>query len=398
MRNLLIVARHEFLTLVRRRSFILTTLGLPVVFGLIVAIMILVAQFTADPRPIGYVDRSGLLAGEEAPSGVQAYSDEDAAFQALEEDRVRAVYVVGEDYLQSQQIELYYWDAPPDERAWSLMNGYLRAALFDEVEPVVRHRVRQGPVVTIYSADRSRSLSMTDPFALLLPIVTTVLLMVSSLTSSGYLLQAVASERLDRTIEVLILTVSPRDLLGGKALGLMAAALLQLFTWLAALTLALLLLVRLQPGLPPVQVPWNLAALVVLFYLPAFGLIAALMTAVGGVVRDISQGQLVTGMLTLPFILPVMAISFILADPTNLLVLFMTYFPLTAFITTIVRAGIGVAPVGQIVLSWLLLSATAIITARLGALLFRVGMLRTGKELSLRQIFGALRSVERLGR
>jgi ABC-2 type transport system permease protein len=232
----------------------------------------------------------------------------------------------------------------------------------------------------------------------LLPVLAAVLLMIASMSASGSLLQAVTAERIDRTIEVLISTISPYALLGGKILGLMAAILLQLGVWLASLIVAWLVVIQLQPGLPALQIPWPLLGLIAIFFLPAFGLIAALMTAVGGVVRDISQGQLIAGMLTLPFIVPVMAISLILTNPSSPLVIFMTYFPLTAFITTVIRAGIGVAPAGQVALSWLLLMLTAVLTGWLGALIFRAGMLRYGQGMNLGQVLNSLRRAEGQGR
>jgi ABC-2 type transport system permease protein len=398
MSNLLIVARHEFLTMIRRRSFILSTVGMPVVFGLIIGVMILVVRITADPRPVGYVDHSGLVAGVTTPPGIQSYPDEQEAFQALEEGQLRAVYVVAQDYVQSQQVDLYYWDSPPGSEAWARINAYLRTALLEDVPPAVRARIESGPTITIYSADRTRSLSPQDPFAVLLPVLAAVLLMIASMSASGSLLQAVTAERIDRTIEVLISTISPYALLGGKILGLMAAILLQLGVWLASLIVAWLVVIQLQPGLPALQIPWPLLGLIAIFFLPAFGLIAALMTAVGGVVRDISQGQLIAGMLTLPFIVPVMAISLILTNPSSPLVIFMTYFPLTAFITTVIRAGIGVAPAGQVALSWLLLMLTAVLTGWLGALIFRAGMLRYGQGMNLGQVLNSLRRAEGQGR
>jgi ABC-2 type transport system permease protein len=398
MRNVLVVARYELLTAVRRKSFVLTTLGVPAAFALMVGLGVLAAMFATDMRPIGYVDHSNLLEGIAPPPEVRGYPDEGAALEALEEGQVRAVYVIAADYVSSQRVELYYWESPPGGGAWSALNAYLRAGLLQDTPPKVRERVQQGPTVTLYSADRARSLREGDWAVLLLPIAAAVLLMIGSLSSSGHLLQAVATEREDRTIEVLVSTISPRALLGGKTIGLMGAILLQLAVWLGSLVLALVLLARAQPGLPAVEVPWGLLGVIGLFFLPAYGLIAALMAAVGGIVRNVSQGQTIAGMLTLPFIMPVMVIPLILSAPTAPVVVFMTLFPLTSFITTVIRVGIGVAPAGQVALSWVLLAATAIVTGWLGAQVFRLGMLRYGRGLRLSQVIGALRTDRGSGR
>ncbi len=61
MHNLLLIAKGEYLRLVKRRSFLLATLGMPLFIGIVLAVSALVAVGGSDDRPFGVVDQAGLL-------------------------------------------------------------------------------------------------------------------------------------------------------------------------------------------------------------------------------------------------------------------------------------------------------------------------------------------------
>jgi ABC-2 type transport system permease protein len=128
-------------------------------------------------------------------------------------------------------------------------------------------------------------------------------------------------------------------------------------------------------------------ALVVIF--PAFVLISALMAAVGATVTEAREGQQVTGLITLPVMLPIILFGVILNSPNGLLAVILSLFPLTAPLTIIMRASLTTIPTWQIVLSVTLLVLSAIGALWLAGRIFRVGMLRYGKRVRLREIFTA---------
>ena len=56
------VAKHEYVKAVHRRSFVLATLGFPLLFAVIIGFSVMLATDGGDERPLGYVDETGLLA------------------------------------------------------------------------------------------------------------------------------------------------------------------------------------------------------------------------------------------------------------------------------------------------------------------------------------------------
>jgi ABC-2 type transport system permease protein len=96
-------------------------------------------------------------------------------------------------------------------------------------------------------------------------------------------------------------------------------------------------------------------------------------------------------MLNFLFILPLLLTVVIIQNPAQPLVVFLSLFPTTSFLTISLRWGLGAVPAWQLVVSWLLLVATVVAMIWAAARVFRVGMLRYGQPLSLK---AAVRAVQ----
>jgi ABC-2 type transport system permease protein len=78
-----------------------------------------------------------------------------------------------------------------------------------------------------------------------------------------------------------------------------------------------------------------------------------------------------------------------LSNPQGGVTTFLTLFPTTSFFTVALRGGVGQIPIWQLVISWLLLVATAVFTIWVATRIFRAGMLRYGQRLRLRRQLSA---------
>jgi ABC-2 type transport system permease protein len=127
--------------------------------------------------------------------------------------------------------------------------------------------------------------------------------------------------------------------------------------------------------------------LTLLTFLPAFVMIAALMAMVGATVTETREAQQVAGLFSLPLFVPLWFITPLLQDPNSTLALVFTFIPFTAPLTLPLRAAYSTVPLWQSALSIGLLFASAIGAMWLAGRVFRMGMLRYGKRLSLKEIF-----------
>jgi ABC-2 type transport system permease protein len=129
-----------------------------------------------------------------------------------------------------------------------------------------------------------------------------------------------------------------------------------------------------------------------LFFLPSYALISAVMVAIGGAVTELQQGQQVAGILNLFFMLPLFLTMILFQDPGHPVVVAMTLFPTTAFMTVSLRWGLGTVPLWQLGVSWVLLVATAVFMVWAAARVFRAGMLRYGQPLTLKAAVAVIRA------
>lgn len=389
MRKLLLIAKAEYQRMVMRRSFLVATLGVPLLIGVVMLVSILVAtRGAADARPFGVVDGSGLLAdvlpqASTYAANALAFPDEAAARAALEAGTVQAYYVLPADYLQSQQASLYYWDKAPADDLSGQFNRLVRGALAAQAPAEARDRLLGGVNLTYRTLSAGEQGIEEQVIGFLVPLFVGMFFVFVVMGSAGYLLQAVTSEKENRMVEVMFTSVSPLQLIGGKAVGLMGVAFTQIGIWLLALAAGLLVLARSVPFLAGIKLEPGFLLLVLLYFVPTYALVAGMMITLGSMVTDLEQGQQMSGILNLLFMVPFFFFVLIFTNPNSPLLVAMTLFPTTAFMAVAMRWGMTAIPAWQLIVGWSLLVATAVASIVVAARVFRVGMLRYGQPLSL---------------
>ena len=400
MREVWIVAQGEYQARVRRRSFLLGILAVPLLIIISTGVALLVNLGGRDSRPVGYVDQSGVLAaavvptleeGEE-PLEVRAYADPAVARVALEAEEIQAYYVLPPDYLASRQVALYYLDQAPSQSIQDDFGQLIRANLLADQSLGALDWAMEGPELVTRSADGTRDWSVSNIVNVIVPFAAGFFFFFVVMGSSGYMLEAVTDEKENRTIEILTTSMTPEQLVGGKALGLMAVALTQMAIWVAVAVVALLIAAPRVPFLANAQVPWGLLAIFGAFFLPSFALVSGMMIAIGGVVPDHRQGQQIAGVLNIFFVLPMLLSALIFINPDNPVIVILTFFPTTAMVTILLRWGMTIIPFWQLAGSWLLLVAVSGLSVWGAARIFRLGMLRYGQALNLREVLAGLRA------
>ena len=402
MRKLWLVARHEYLKMVRRRAFWLATLGIPLLIVLIMAVSIAVFAGRRSEKPLGYVDHAGVLAAGVYPdlgqgerfTEVRPFPDEAAAAAALEAGQIQAFYVVPADYLASPEVILHYWDDWPSDALREDWADFMRVNLAAGLPDDVRRRVLEGVELTVRSSDGRQEVSSRNFVNLFLPLIAGVFFTLAVMSSASYLLQAVADEKENRTVEVMFTSLTPEQFIGGKAAGLIAVALSQILFWVLAVAVGLAVGARFLEPLRAVQVPWRFLGVIGLYFLPAFCLMAGMMTAIGSMVTEVQQGQQIAGVLNMLFLLPFFFVGLAFFEPDSPILVALTLFPTTAFFAVTLRWGLTAVPAWQLIASWLLLVATAGFSLWAAARIFRVGMLRYGQRISLRGAVQILRARE----
>lgn len=399
MRNFWLVAKHEYRRMVVRRGFVFGTLAVPLGIVAVIGMAILVQKMGENDLPLGYVDHAGILdatvqanlPGADDRVEIRAFPDTETALAALEEEEIQAVFVLPSNYLQTLRTDLYYLEEPPSEDVWGEFDDFVRLNLIATLPTEVQERVFEGPNPTLKDISSHREFSKSSIINVVLPFVASMFFFIATMSAAGYMLRVVADEKENRTMEIMVTSLTPGQLIGGKAAGLLAASLTQLSIYVLAVVVGIRVAAPYVKELQQAAVPWMYLGVIALFFFPAYALISALMIALGGAVTEIDQGQQIAGVLSLIFMIPLFLIGLLFANPAHPAVVALSLFPPTAFMTISLRWGLGTIPMWQLGLSWVLLVATAAFTVWAAARIFRAGMLRYGQPLSLKGVMAALR-------
>ncbi len=416
-----IIASWEFACVVRRLPFLIFTFGMPIVMGVLfggigmlesraVAVqaksasvwgLVVVARGLSPPPDervpqqaqddLAQAGFAGARAAESHGTLFVSFADEPAARRELDRKRIAGYFVVAERYLDTGAVRLVTrgdgatatFGSVHAERALGtvlrrrLLAGKLPGPVMARVlEPVVAERT----MVSERGAER-----MDDDAELrhiTVPLLLAILMLMSLLSTSSYLVQGVAIEKENKLVEVLLSSASADEILAGKLLGLGAAGLCQVGVWCAMLAAVALPTRGMPSGL---YVPWHAVAAAVPLFLLGYLFIGSLMLATGSLGSSLRESQQLAMAWMVPTMLPLFLMSALLPEPHGLLARVLSWIPFTAPLTIVTRLSLD--PDG--IAGWEIFGAAAVLAlstwlaVRLAARLFRVGLLLTGARPKL---------------
>lgn len=348
---------------------------------------------------IGYIDETGIF-GHYTGQGdiiLVAQPNEDEAINALLEEEISEYFIIPPDYVESGTINRFTLERelePPGNTIAAIRNFLQSNLLEGQTSEEIGNRVKFP--MALYSTVLDETGQPTDEaggFAVfILPYIFSLLLLMAIFTSSGYVLQGLGEEKENRIMEVLLSSVSPKQLITGKVLGLGAAGLLQMVFWL----LSARALVELMPAgisniIGSLEVTPLFIILSLIYFVLGYLLFAILMAGFGSIGATAREGQQLAMVILMPAALPLYAIYFVIDNPQHIISQLLTYFPFTAPITAIMRLGIAEIPAWQLAISMTILVISIYFSLILVAKVFRTFLLMYGKTPKIKEIIRYLR-------
>jgi len=412
MRKTLLVGWREFRQRVTSRAFLLGAIATPLI---LVAIWLFTGGFTVggpdesalqelqdaeqSDQPIGYVDRADLIQRIPEPlpkDAFRSYPSVEAADAALEQDEIAAYYIVPEDYRETGEVERVsprFPAAPPDTSTfdWVLVNN-----LYPDADQQRIRRLRypfdgMGPSFVLVGPEAEEEGGEGGVGDSMLPFVVTIAVMIPLFSGGSYLFQSLATEKSNRVMEILLVSLRPRQLLTGKLLGLGALIMVQYAIWVVIVGVTLVVSGR---GAGQLLAGINLSTGEILLALPfalgGFGLYAAVMAGIGALAEDVESGRMWIFVLTLPMMAPIYVWTAIVNAPQGPLALGLSLFPYSAPVAMLMRMTATAVPGWQLAASLGLLALATAATIWLAARLFRAQTLLSGEPLSLGRFWAAL--------
>jgi ABC-2 type transport system permease protein len=403
MSRTLLIFRHEFLNTIKRTGFIILTLALPVLALLVIGVLHIVSGNIRPPAEIaviGYVDKAGGFDQFTTQKNLNLvrYDTPEAASQALLKKDIGEYFIIPTDFISTGIIGRYTTqrELVPAAATSDAINNFLSSNLLTgKVDPEIIARVESSyNLVTI-------RLTTTGAIApeqgglsnILIPAIFGVLLVLSLIFSSTYVLQGLGEEKENRLMEILLSSVSTRQLITGKVLGIGAAGLAQVVVWAISLPFLLILASSSIGGyLSTIQIPANFLVLGIVYFILGYLLFAVLSACVAAVSSSVRDAQGLASLFTLFPIAPFWVFSLLLIYPNSPVWVVFSIFPFSAPVLVMLRFGMTGIPGWQLTVSLVVLVLTIIGGLLLAARLLRTYILMYGKRPRLGEIIRNLRS------
>ena len=390
------VAKYEYKRHVTKKGFWVTLFAVPVGFLLIILLSVVITLASIDKDPVGYVDQAGLIQIPQAKPEKNSffepfiplvpYADETSARWAAEDGQIQGYFVIPQGYTDSYQL-IYYFNKPLSSEIRSEVDTLIRTNLLAGETFPNFERLTGGSHFTQKSLDGSRTVGENEGAKIVIPMVVSILFVIAVMTSGGYLLQALVEEKENRTMEIVVTSVSPNELMAGKIIGNLSVGLTQLLVWMVIAAAVLIGFGDRIPFMQNLQIPWSELILSLLLMLPAFVFTSALMAIIGSTVTESQEASQVTGLITLPIFLPYYFLTLILSNPNGTFARILSYFPMSAPLAMSTRIAITNVPTWEIILVFVIMIAFSVLTIWLAGRAFRRGMLQYSKRVSLSQLF-----------
>ena len=391
MRVALLVARREYMGVLRSRGYLFATFGLPLL-AVLVSFVIIEVVIGAGTGPAkvsatAFVDQAGLVSMDEP---FTRYASLEQARSAYDATQINAWFHIPADYMDSGVITLHSRNES-GEALQDSIDDFLRANLALQAGSTLPPERLARPVELRIRAP-GLSLAAEDVGGVfLLQFLYALAFFIALQTTSGYLIASVVEEKSSRMLEILVTSVSPLQLMFGKIAGLGCIGLTQLGVWLG-FALTLRLLQPELPGLGALQLPPELVLITLAYFLLSYFLMAAIFVGIGSITDSEQESRQLAGILTLVTVVPFMAYAVLLTEPDGTLGVALTLFPLTAPLAAIIRLNLGSMPAWQLALSLVLLFVTMVAAVPLAARLFRWSLLLYGARPTPGQLLRILRN------
>ncbi|WP_205325827.1 ABC transporter permease [Glycomyces sp. YM15] len=377
MRGLLLVAGREIRVRGLSKANLISLIVTVVIVGVLAALPSLIGGDDSDEK-IG-------LAGSTAPAmqaqldamggfDITIYDSAAEAEQAVEDETVEAAVTDG---------ALYSLDGVANEvetkidAAWqaaSVQTNLAAAGLSDQ-EITGALTVQPLEFVTLESAS-----GVTGPLDYFTGLIISIIMFMMLMTPVQYIAMGVVEEKSSRIVEILLTSLKPWQLLGGKVIGLGVISLVNLVAMIAVglgVSAATGMLADLPPGTS------SAAVSTIGWWLLAFALFGTLAGGVGSLVSRQEESGSVLTPLIMSLTLSYLGAIFLLNAPTSTFAEVLSIVPPFSGIAMPTRMAIAEVPAWQIVLSGVLLALAAGGALALGSQLYKRSVLYTGSRMKL---------------
>ena len=432
MSNVSIIIQREFNERVRKKSFIISTILMPVLMIVLMIAPALIMEYSrGEQKTIAVIDDSGLVAPQLQSNEELRFEPTDLSTEEARRsltDRFGVLYI-GSDILENPSDVKLYANASSSLSIESNITGQiedileaekLKAYHIDNLQQIL-DEVKTTVTLQTFRNDKSQeaeSQAQSSTVATAAGYILGFVLYMFLLIYGSMVMQSVIEEKNNRVLEVVVSSVRPFDLMLGKILGVALVAVVQVLIWgvlifaVGAIVLPQLMPAEMMAGVQAMQQgmpdaaamgdmdPEMLQAVaavtdtgyilkifvcLLLFVFGGYLLYSAMFAAVGSAVDNVQDASQLQMPVTLPIILALLMMLAVIKDPNSSLAFWFSIIPFTSPVVMMARIPYDI-PLWEIVLSLVVLYASFVAMVWFAGKIYRVGIFMYGKKPTFKEL------------
>ncbi|CAG0943142.1 putative protein YhaP [Candidatus Brocadiaceae bacterium] len=422
MKKSLIVAKREYIKVVRKPSFWLSTLFFPV---FIVAVT-LISGFSSvqfeeklksglsEANKVLIVDESNFIKDYFFVDKIERADNLEESITEVVNGNADAVIYFPADVTSTKALQIYTQDQGLflNERYNSFADTLLKQSILSDLNDPAKVEVYNSTLnyqVTTYKDGVETNFSLSK---LLVPGISLVLYFILTTFATSYLLLSVSEEKENRVMEIVLSAIKPKDLIVGKIIGLIGIIITQVLLLIVLSIIGVLLVGNLlqgstATGINPVNIPLGsidieISQLIgqiilgIIFTLSGFFILACVMVGVGAASPTYKEAQSLSSIFILISIFPIYFITTILGDPSGTLAQILSYLPFTASLILLLRSALDALSTTEAVIGVALLVLYCVLGVILAFKLFEFGALEYNKKISISEFISGRRKSRKI--
>ena len=414
MKNIILIAKREFFTQVKKKSFVILTLLTPlliIVFGGVVSLMF---QANETQMQISVIDKSGLFkdrlkSDENIRYVFSSEETEKSLIKALETtEEMNAVMII-------PKKEIHELESSIEVLTNKNLSNEARKNIAGNISEIIKaEKINALGISTAQIEDLNKRVNLhvvnvlekekkQDSFLVGVKSGLSMFLMYCVFTFIMMygirVMRSVLEEKNNRVVEILISSVKPFELMMGKILGVTGVALVQFGVWVVMIFASVMTLgssnVGMVSGVAEVQmvlsalsqINYGLILFVfVIYFLLGYLFYSAMYAAIGSAVDNETETQQFTLFAILPMMLGFYGSITIMNNPDGPMSFWLSMIPFTSPIAMLARIPFDV-PVWELVLSIVILLVSTLGMVFIASKIYRVGILMYGNKVTLKELW-----------
>jgi len=413
MRNMLLIAKREYFEQIRAKAFLMSTIGLPVLFAVILGIGYAASLglggkkhlvITASNAALAEEIRQQLTADKDRKVSVDVITILDPTTKSNLMNELQNKSVDGILSIETQTAGVptatYTSLAAGDFMTGARLGRALNDGLVGErlknagTKPAEAESLLKGTSIQTFQLKKDGSVVKTSAEASFWKgYVMAILLSMTTMIYGLNVARSIIQEKTSRIFEVMLATVKPTDMLAGKLIGLGAVGLTQILIWLTAAAAMVItpFAAAILTGEYSLHFSWLEGILFPLYFLLGYLLYSSLFAGLASTCETEQELQMYMPLAAAPTWLSFAMIVLIMNDSNSPWAIAASLFPPTAPIVMFLRMASETPPIWQFVASISLMVASIMATLWFSSRLYRVGILMYGKRASLPELLRWLR-------